>query len=48
MSQIAPALIILGLVFLLIMGVIYEPAWKEVLRSREARRRRDEHARENI
>lgn len=46
MSQTVAILLIMSLIFLLIMGVIYEPAWKEILRSREARRRRRDQAHE--
>ena len=43
MSQLFSILLIGGLILLLILAVIYEPAWKELLRSREARKRREEH-----
>jgi hypothetical protein len=47
MGQLFTVLFIVGLIFLLVMAVIYEPAWKEVLRSREARRRREDQARDD-
>jgi uncharacterized protein (DUF2062 family) len=47
MSQLFSILLIGGLIVALILAVIYEPAWKELLRSREARKRREEHERDD-
>ena len=47
MSQLFSILLIGGLIVLLILAVIFEPAWKELLRSRQARKRREDHARDD-
>ena len=47
MSQLFSILLIGGLIVLLILAVLFEPAWKELLRSRGARKRRQDHARED-
>ena len=46
MFQTFATLLVIGLMVLLVLAVIYEPAWMEILRSRQARRRREEQSRE--
>ena len=47
MFQTFATLLVIGLMVLLVLAVIYEPAWMEILRSRQARRRREEQSRES-